>query len=157
MTRPGELYFAYGSNLRSARMFERVPSAANLGAARLAGHGFRMNKRGRDGSAKANLILSPREHVWGAVYRISSEDWPILDRFEGGYTREIVDVELGVTVEAAITYRSERLIEGALAFDWYLEHIRAGAREHALPGEWCETLDALPAQENDATESARST
>lgn len=138
-------------------MFERVPSAANLGAARLSGHGFRMNKRGRDGSAKANLVLSPKEHVWGVVYRIDSAHWPILDRFEGGYMRELVDVDLGATVEAAITYRSERLIEGALAFDWYLEHIRAGAREHALPDEWCAYLDGLRAQENDATESASST
>jgi len=138
-------------------MYERVPSAANLGAARLSGHGFRMNKRGRDGSAKANLVLSPGEHVWGVVYRIDSAHWPILDRFEGGYTRALVDVDLGATVEAAIAYRSERLIEGTLAFDWYLEHIRAGAREHALPDEWCAYLDGLRAQANDATESASST
>ncbi|MGI9433210.1 MAG: gamma-glutamylcyclotransferase family protein [Myxococcota bacterium] len=157
MTRSAELYFAYGSNLRSSRMFERVPSAANLGAARLSGHGFRMNKRGRDGSAKANLVISPEEHVWGAVYRIDSAHWPILDRFEGGYTRELVDAELAGSIAAAVTYRSERLVERALAFDWYLGHIRAGAREHALPGEWCAYLDALPAQETDATESASST
>ena len=108
MSPTAELYFAYGSNLRSTRMLDRVPSATSLGAARLAGHGFRMNKRGRDGSAKANLIVSASEHVWGVIYRIEPVDWPVLDRFEGGYEREVVrTLESG---EAAMTHRPAPLI-----------------------------------------------
>jgi len=147
---PAELYFAYGSNMRSARLMERVPSAASVGAARLENHCLRINKRGRDGTAKANLALSQGEHVWGVIYRIDPAHWPDLDRFEGGYVRTSVEVALGGASAEAVTYRSERLIEGALAFEWYLEHLRVGAREHALPAEWCAHLDALRGQRSPA-------
>jgi len=141
--RRGELYFAYGSNMRSARMVERVPSAASLGAARLTGHGLRINKLGRDGSAKANLALAPGEHVWGVAYRVDPAHWPELDRFERGYTHSPVTLDLAGAAVTAITYRSERLTDGEVAWEWYLAHMRDGAREHALPGDWLAHLDAL--------------
>lgn len=141
--RRGELYFAYGSNMRRTRMLERVPSAESLGAAMLAGHGLRLNKRGRDGSAKANLVVATSEHVWGVLYRIQPGDWHALDRVEGGYERHAVTLDLSGSEHEATTYRSNRLLEGHLAFDWYLAHLRDGAREHALPAPWLELLDAL--------------
>ena len=52
------LYFAYGSNLFSARMRERVPSAQARGPARLAGHRLTVDKPGRDGTAKASGDVS---------------------------------------------------------------------------------------------------
>ena len=139
----GELYFAYGSNLRATRMRERIPSAAAVGTARLAGYALRIDKRGRDGSAKANLRTSPREHVWGVVYRIDSAHWEALDRFEGGYERCPVTVELAGRATRATTYRSELRIEDALAYEWYLAHVREGAREHGLPAEWCAWLESI--------------
>lgn len=141
--RRGELYFAYGSNMRSVRMVERVPSASSLGPALLPDHGLRINKLGRDGSAKANLAVAPGEHVWGVAYRIDPAHWPELDRFEGGYTSSSVTLDLAGTAITAVTYRSERLTDGVLAFEWYLAHLRDGAREHALPSHWLARLDAL--------------
>jgi gamma-glutamylcyclotransferase (GGCT)/AIG2-like uncharacterized protein YtfP len=143
LTESTGLYFAYGSNLRTTRMVQRVPSAVTVGAARLAGHELRIDKRGRDGSAKANLAAAPGEHVWGVIYRIGPTDWPVLDRFEGGYVRCSIVVELNGAAAGATTYQSDQRVPGLLAFDWYLAHLCSGAREHALPGDWCARLEAL--------------
>ncbi len=139
----GGLYFAYGSNLRTSRMRARIPSAESVGIARLVGFGLRIGKRGRDGSAKANLAPAVDEHVWGVVYRIETTAWPDLDRFEGGYERRGVTVELAGSRANATTYQSELRIEDALAYDWYLAHVREGAREHGLPAEWCAWLESI--------------
>src|SRR5258708_12496941 len=48
-------YFAYGSNMLTDRLRERVPSATAIGVGRLAGHQLRWDKRtGRDGSGKCD-------------------------------------------------------------------------------------------------------
>ena len=53
------LYFAYGSNLSSARMAARVPSARVVARAQLPGHALRFHKVGRDGSAKCDACTCP--------------------------------------------------------------------------------------------------
>ena len=50
-----DLYFAYGSNLKTERMKERIPSAMVKGISTLRGYQFKLNKLGKDGSAKANI------------------------------------------------------------------------------------------------------
>jgi hypothetical protein len=50
------LYFAYGSNLKWTRMRQRIPSARREAIAFLDRYRLVCNKRGRDGSAKANLV-----------------------------------------------------------------------------------------------------
>ena len=139
------LYFAYGSNMSRARMRERVPGAESLGPSRLPGHGLRVDKRGVDGSAKANLVAEPAEHVWGVLYRIPHAGAPTLDAFERGYQRLDVVVEADGASHGAFAYRSHRRIE-ALPFDWYVELMLTGAREHGLPRGWIERLVALRRQ-----------
>ena len=73
-----ENYFAYGSNMSSLRLRERIPSARSLGAARLAGWRLAPNKRGRDGSGKANLVVDANSVVWGVLYQLVAADWPRL-------------------------------------------------------------------------------
>ncbi len=71
-----DLYFAYGSNMTSARLRARIPSARSVGAARIDGRRLVCNKRGRDGSGKANLCASPGGEAWGVVYEVDAADWP---------------------------------------------------------------------------------
>ena len=72
------LYFAYGSNLPSARMRRRVPSAAAQGPAELQGRRLTTDKRGRDGSGKANLREDPAATVWGVLWTGCIRYWAIF-------------------------------------------------------------------------------
>ena len=139
------LYFAYGSNLLSARLRERVPSCAVRGAARLSGWRLTTDKRGRDGTGKANLRRDPAAVVWGVVWAIDAAEWPQLDRFEGGYARIEVEVETPLGARLAVaTYVSDRLTDVPVLDPAYKRAIVDGAREHGLPAAWIAGLEALP-------------
>lgn len=139
------LYFAYGSNLKWLRMRERVPSAHLEAVAFLDHHRIICNKQGRDGSAKANLVRAAGHQVWGVLYRIEQAQLAILDRFEAGYERVLVQVRtMAGNLLDATTYRSDRLTPEPIPFDWYRALILEGAREHGLPEEYLTLLEALP-------------
>jgi len=138
------LYFAYGSNLASERMRERVPAARVRGAARLAGFRLVTDKPGRDGTAKANLVSDAAAHVWGVLWELAARDLAALDRAEGGYERIGVVVATPRGPLHAQTYLSHlRGSDRALARG-YKTLLLAGAREHALPGAWRRFLASLP-------------
>ena len=122
------------------------------GVARWAGWRLVFDKPGRDGSAKANVVRAPAAAVWGALYRLDADEWPLLDRFEGGYERVRcrVDLATGDRREATTYVAAARSAAGAMA-DWYLAHLVRGAREHGLPPIWCEMLAALPSRPTDRT------
>jgi gamma-glutamylcyclotransferase len=138
------LYFAYGSNLCLGRMRERVASARVVGPARVAGYRLALDKRGADGSGKANLVPDAGAGVWGVVYAIAAGDWTRLDACEPGYARIEVEARTPQRPLAAWTYRARILTDDPVAFDWYKRLIVEGAREHGLPEEWLETLAGLP-------------
>jgi len=140
------LYFAYGSNLCSARLRGRVPSAEVRGVAFASGFTLRLDKRGADGSGKANLHRSHGGRVWGVVYALDAADWPLLDACEPGYARIGIAVSLGDRQVAVQTYRSDHITASPVGASWYKQLILDGAREHGLPPEWCAALQALPAR-----------
>lgn len=146
------LYFAYGSNLKEERLRARVGSARRAGTGRVAGLRLVCNKRGADGSAKANLEVAAADGVWGALYALEGDGFARLDAFEAGYERARVPVALasGAVVEA-VTYRSSLLAEDALPFDWYRALMVEGARAHRLPAAWLAFLEALPCLAGPAT------
>jgi uncharacterized protein (TIGR00369 family) len=137
------LYFAYGSNMASARLQERAPSARSLGPALLRDYVWRCNKRGADGTAKANLVAAPGAETWGVLYEIQTRDWDALDRAEGGYERIVVEVVRDGIRGHAQTYVSDRTAEDWSPAPWYLGLVAAGAREHALPPAWIDAIAAL--------------
>jgi gamma-glutamylcyclotransferase (GGCT)/AIG2-like uncharacterized protein YtfP len=141
------LYFAYGSNLSSGRLLGRVPSARVVGPARLRGFRLRCDKRGADGSGKANLHAEPGGLVWGAVYALDPGDWPALDACETLYARIAVRVEARERELAVQTYRSDALTGDPVPFAWYRRLILEGAREHALPPDYLRALEALPSRD----------
>ena len=141
-----QLYFAYGSNLASRRMRERVPGARARGRARLEGFRLVADKPGRAGTAKLNLAPDAAGRVWGVVWAIPAEGLLALDRFEGGYERVAVTVSSEAGPLDATTYASRLTgADPALAGD-YKALVLAGAREHDLPPEWVAFLESLPAR-----------
>jgi gamma-glutamylcyclotransferase len=140
------LYFAYGSNLCVARLRELAPSAVARGAARAPGFALRIDKRGMDGTAKANLHAVSGSAVWGVVYALEAADWPRLDARERDYARIEIEIFQGDERVLAQTYRSDHLTSDAIAAAWYKRLIVDGARDHALPADWCAWLEGLPAR-----------
>ncbi len=138
------LYFAYGSNLSTPRLLGRVASAVVVAPARLFGRRLTTDKRGRDGSGKANLADDPQGHVWGVVYAIRAEQWAALDACESGYARLRVEVHTARDCLEAWTYASDRFADEPVPFSWYKRLIVDGAREHGLPAAWLRLLEALP-------------
>jgi hypothetical protein len=139
------IYFAYGSNMSSLRLRERLPTARSLGAARLPGWRLAPNKPGKDGSGKANLVADPGAAVWGVLYELIAADWPTLDRFEPGYTRLPQPIEDGRSrLQRAQVYVFTQHGPDLAMHHWYREHLLQGAREHALPTDYITALETLP-------------
>jgi len=148
--------FAYGSNLDSARMVGRVPSATAVGRADLAGFEIRFHKRGwTDGTGKADAFTSKDAGavIHGVVYEVDEAELADLDVHETGYERALVGVTIGTRdgsrhLEAWIYRARPDVIDGELLpTGWYRDHILRGAREHGLPEELIAWLEAHPTQE----------
>lgn len=145
---PVALYFAYGSNMASARLRERAPAARALGAALLPGYAWRCNKCSADGTGRANLVPEPGAETWGVLYEVHDRDWEALDRAERGCERISVGVVRDGVRGVAQTYVSDRIGDDWSPAPWYLGLLVAGAREHALPAAWIAAIEALaPEQE----------
>ncbi|MGB1547365.1 MAG: gamma-glutamylcyclotransferase family protein [Alphaproteobacteria bacterium] len=133
-------YFAYGSNMLTARLRARCPSAAPIGRAEAAGFTLAFNKQSQDDSGKAMLRRAggAEERGHGVLFEVDAAELASLDRIEGvgkGYEREdAFPVRLldGGGIVRARTYRAILTDEELKPYDWYLALVIAGAREHRL-------------------------
>ncbi len=147
------LYLAYGSNLHPLRIILRVPSSRLVGTTKLDGYRLTFHKRSRDGSAKCNLWHSdqPIHTAYGAVFEISPNEKPLLDKAEGlgqGYLEEQLPVVLdGVTHSAYSYFASQSHIAQDLKpYDWYKRMVLAGARHHHFPSEYIGEIERVQTQ-----------
>jgi len=140
------LYFAYGSNMCTARMRERAPSATPAGTAVLQHYHVICNKLGRDGTGKANI--APRHHAraHGVLYDLDMKEMDALDMEEKGYRRieKTVLNDMAETVRAQ-TYVAFLLTHNPVAAGWYKNIMIQGALEHGLPEDYIHELERLPA------------
>lgn len=142
-------YLAYGSNLHPLRLQQRVPSARPLGAVELRGWQLRFHKRGRDGSAKCNLIeTGDTAHcVHGVVYAIAAAEKPALDRAEGlGRGYRLQRLRLAGIGETFFYVASPAYIDDSLQpFGWYKAYVVEGARFHELPADYVGSIEQVAA------------
>jgi hypothetical protein len=154
------LYFAYGSNMHTGRLRERVPSCAVRTVAALPGHTLRFHKRGRDGSAKCDAYASgcATDMVYGVVFALDAAERPALDRAEGsGYCAApvLLHTSSGATLSAYTYLAVPAAIDPALRpFRWYLDLVVAGARAHGLPADYVAWLAGTPACADPDTQRA---
>ena len=136
--------FAYGSNMCTQRLRDRVSSAEPLGTARLIDKRLVCNKKSDDGSGKANVEETVGEIVWGVLYEIESAQLGDLNNYEGGYERRYLDV---ITEEDSLVntwvYVSSDLTDDPRPYDWYKELMVKGACEHRLPELYIEFLKQI--------------
>jgi len=140
-----KFYFAYGSNMLSSRMYKRIPLAQKFGIAHLNNKEIIFNKLGVDGSAKANIIDSNHNKVWGVIYKIPEDDLAKLDKIENNYERKtIICISVSGELFEAETYISNQLITDPIPDDWYKEIVVLGAEENNLPSYYIELLRKIP-------------
>lgn len=134
------VYFAYGSNMSTARLRERIPSCVPIGIATLPGHVLRFHKRGTDKSGKCNAFATGNEDsVTGVRFRFDPAERSALDKAEGvgnGYECATVTVinEKGRRRKVLTYLASPEYIDDSLKpYGWYKDFALAGAMEHRLP------------------------
>lgn len=147
-------YFAYGSNMSSQRMLQRLPGARYTSLARLAQHklSFRKNDQGMSAKCDIELTGSVADEVIGVLYDISLEEKQLLDQIEGlgsGYDEKFVELrtEAG-QVLFAVTYCAINIDENMIPYHWYKQHVLRGAIEHNLPQSYVSLIEAIPSKED---------
>jgi len=141
---------SYGSNLHPIRLTKRCRSAEMNGTAQLCGWKLAFHKRSNDGSGKCNAMKTnnPEDHIWVAVFRISAEDKPILDRAEGlgyGYNEERMTVAVsGQDYVGSMYLADQAVIDDSLRpYDWYKSMVVLGAQFHDFPAAYLKALQEI--------------
>lgn len=143
--------FCYGSNMSTKRITERCSSSRFITRAYVTGLKLALNKKGKDGSGKANLVTAcDKSIVWGVIFDISEDQKPLLDKAEGlgkGYDMfqlgAISDTGGKIQCQCYIAKDPKFLDNNLRPLDWYGEFCLSGAKEHRLPQEWILTLEGL--------------
>jgi AIG2-like family len=137
------VYFAYGSNMSTERLRERMPSCKPIGIATLPGHALRFHKRSVDKSAKCNAFASGNDDsVIGVLFSFDPAERAKLDNAEGvgsGYEHAMVTVinDKGRR-RKVLTYlaTSDYIDDSLKPYGWYKDFVVAGGKEHGLPPEY---------------------
>jgi len=144
------LYFAYGSNMLTERLQDRVPSAEPVTAATLPGRTLRFHKRSKDGSGKCTLAPASEDSaaVHGVLFDFASDDLSALDDAEHrghGYERRRVHPRTpDGSVDAFAYVAQPAYVDDALRpYDWYRAVVTAGAHQHDLPAAYRRRLESI--------------
>lgn len=131
---------------------------------RLDGYRIAFNKRGSDGTGKANIVPHPAGCVWGVVYRCSPaalEDMNTYQGVSGGHYRRArvcVRTEEGDAIDAITYLVGDSFVDNSLApTDEYLQTILRGARDHGLPDTYIQVVKRAANREEGRSESSKNT
>ena len=147
-------YFAYGSNMSTARLFGRLAGEGVACDARIGGRldGWRLTfdkvARAPTGAGAGNIVPAAGDCVHGTLNALPPQGFDILDVHEGvaggHYERRLVPVvraDSGETVQA-VTYVALKVGAGLRPTRDYLGHLLAG--RDLLPADYWERLRATP-------------
>jgi len=154
------LYFAYGSNMSSRRLQQRVPSAQPVSIATLPQHRLEFHKIGKDNSAKCNALQTHlHDHfVMGVVFDIHHQEKTHLDQAEGlgnGYeTKQVSLINDSGEKLQAFTYYATHIDDALAPYHWYKQHVLHGAQEHGLPGFYIESIRQIDSIEDPSEQRA---
>lgn len=155
------LSFAYGSNMSTARLRKRVPSARPLGTGQLKRHALRWHKCSCDGSGKcdAEATAEDSDVVWGVLFEIKRLEKPWLDKAEGlhyGYDEKEVEVVTDRGVVKALMYYATDIERSLRPYHWYKTFVVTGARQHGLPKPYVRNLEQVQSvRDPDANRAAK--
>jgi hypothetical protein len=128
-------YFGYASNLDIQTLKSRLKSdPINFGIAVLPHFGFRFNHPNPDGTARANIIPSKNESVYGLLFEVAEWEREYFMTSEPGY--DFIEQEV-FTAEGkvrAFTFTSKKIKPGIFPLESYWKTILKGGKENGLPG-----------------------
>ena len=157
-------YFAYGVNMLTPKMVSIITFSQAIGIAELSGYRFDFNKQShKDESAHANIVATQnaKDKVYGVVYEFSDSNKEALELAENvpyGYHAETISVVCQRQKLDVVTYLSDNpqfLKEGLVPFTWYKAMIVRGAKDHELPKQYIQFLEAFTAGEDSDTGRAK--
>jgi hypothetical protein len=148
------VYFAYGSNMSTARLRKRMPNCKPLGIATLPDYELRFHKRSTDKSGKCNAFASGNGNsVIGVLFSFDPAERAKLDdaeRVGSGYEHAIVTVinDKGRRRKVLTYLATPEYIDNNLRpYGWYKDFVLAGGKEHGLPpeyiAEYIESVEAI--------------
>jgi len=134
-------YFAYGSNMNTARVKKRQMPFSGFEAGMLEGYRLVFNKRSTiyPGAASANIEISDNDNVEGLLYALEDDRGiEAMDPFEGypvRYDRTLVSVQTSQAIVQSWVYIANQayLAAGLRPASWYLNHLLAGERYLSRP------------------------
>ena len=143
-------YFAFGSNLSSLRLLQRIPEASIGSVAVLSHHRlcWRKNDKGQSGKCDIEHTGVHEDIVYGVIYQMTLDEQAVLDGYETegfGYERKEVLVQTldGEHIEV-FTYYALDIDHLQKPFHWYKEHVLRGAVEHDFPDHYIEDIRNTP-------------
>lgn len=145
-------YVAYGSNMLTRRLRQRVPSARFSAVTKLTKHRLKFHKVSIDKkgnrSAKCNVYSTGREEdvVYGVAFNIDRKEKWKLDEAEDGYGTEVLTLtsQSGAVPGFMYCVVDNNLLDDSLRpYGWYKDLVVAGAREHNLPEEYIQQLESV--------------
>jgi gamma-glutamylcyclotransferase len=145
------LYFRYGSNMLSARLIARTPSALAHRTGYVMGRRLTFNKMSDDRSGKCDVELTGNvaDHIEGVLFSIDRAHKKALDDAEAlgrGYDEAIVDVITAQGTERAHTYVAAAGSTDAARrpYHWCKALVIAGAVQHGLSEAYIAALWTVP-------------
>ena len=136
-------YFAYGSNMLTERILDRLGTVEQVGIGLLPNYQLVFNRLGSySPGGVASVIPSQGRSVYGVIWKLNNKQLTMLDEIEdpAAYSRESVSVEMndGSSVDC-LTY---------IAYSQgyhpptknYLSYLIRGAEEHDLPSKYVKNL-----------------
>lgn len=145
-------YFAYGSNMCERRICSRVRSSHFISLGHIKKYILKFNKLSNDGSGKCNICYTGGESdkVFGVIYEMEDSERALLDHVEGlgkGYQVMNSDVITADGAVNAFLYIADltAVNNHVLPYHWYKKLVVAGARQHDLPVEYIDYLNAMAA------------
>jgi cation transport regulator ChaC len=144
-------YFAYGSNMCTGRLRQRVSSANPVRVAKLLNHSLRFHKRSDDHSGKCDAYFTGERQdvIWGVVFEINPAEKPYLDKHEGlghGYVEKlatVIDTESNRCAVFMYVADNAHIDPMLRPYSWYKQFVVEGARQHQLPADYVDAIRCL--------------
>lgn len=86
-------YFAYGSNMVQKRLEKRVGEVIKVRTACLTDYEMQLNCGNEITGSFANIVSKKESKTYGVIYELTSHQFKLLDRFEGFYDKDVVDID----------------------------------------------------------------
>ncbi|WP_373494951.1 gamma-glutamylcyclotransferase family protein [Aquiflexum sp.] len=127
-------YFGYASNMHKSTLDSCLKFKADKIAVGVLPHfGFRFNHLNQDGTARANIVPSQNESVYGVIYEISGENFDHFLTSEPGYDFVKKEIHLKNGKLEAYTFISTKTENGLFPYKEYWQTIVLGGKENGLP------------------------